>query len=85
MSGFGRAVGGLFGGGNAPAAQPVPVAPTNNDAAVRAAEQAALAEQKARGRASTMAAGEDEAATAQYGRGLLKRTQRMTASSGLLG
>jgi hypothetical protein len=70
-----------------PAPQPVPVAPTQDRAAEEQrlnAERAAIADQKARGRASTIAAGGDIAAEEQYNRGLLKKKQR-TASREMFG
>lgn len=71
-------------GGKPPAPQPVPVNPVN-DAADQAkrleTERAAIADSKARGRASTIAAGGDTAAENQLGRGMLKSAQRRTAAS----
>jgi hypothetical protein len=82
-------VSGLFSKPSMPAPQPVPVAPTapDNKAAEDQrlnAERAAIADQKARGRASTVAAGGDIAAEEQYNRGLLKKKQR-TASREMFG
>lgn len=82
-------MGGLFGGSKAPAPQPVPVNPVNDTAAQQArqdAERAAIADSKARGRASTIAAGGDSAAEEQYGQGLLASKKRTgAASAGILG
>ena len=79
----------LFGGGSAPQPQPVPVQPMDDSAAIaarQAAADAALADSKARGRASTIAAGGDQASTDQMQRGLLKSQKRTSASTvGLLG
>jgi len=81
-------MGSLF-GAKPPAPQPVPLNPADDKAAEQQrmeAERAALADSKARGRASTIAAGGDLAAEEQYGRGLLKRKQRVgTASAEMLG
>jgi len=77
----------LFGSPKMPAPQPVPIAPTQDPAAEQRrldAERAAIADQKARGRASTEAAGGDIAAEEQYNRGLLKKQQR-TASKEMFG
>jgi len=77
----------LFGKPSVPAPQPVPVNPAQDPAAEKQrldAERAAIADQKARGRASTVAAGGDLAAEAQYGQGLLKKQQR-SASREMLG
>ena len=75
----------LFGGGQSmPAPQPVPVNPANDAAAAQArqdAANAALADAKSRGRASTIAAGGLTADEAQYQRGLLKQKERTTAAS----
>ena len=75
-------------GGKPPAPQPVPVNPTN-DAAEQAkrleAERAAIADSKARGRASTVVAGGEMAAEDQMGRGMLKSKARRAASAEMLG
>lgn len=75
----------LFGGSQTmPTPQPVPVNPMNDAAAAQArqdAANAALADAKARGRASTVAAGGTMADEAQYQRGLLKQKARTTAAS----
>jgi len=78
---------GLFGGG-APAPQVVPVNPANDSVARQArldAERAAIADSKARGRASTIAAGGIMAEEDQYQRGLLKSKERKSASAEMLG
>lgn len=78
----------LFGGGKAAMPQPVPVNPVD-DSAARAkrmeVERAALADSKARGRQSTVAAGGLMAAEEQMASGLLKVKQRSAAAAGLLG
>lgn len=75
----------LFGGGQSmPAPQPVPVNPMNDTVAAQArqdAANAALADAKARGRASTIAAGGTMADENQYQRGLLKQKARTSAVS----
>lgn len=80
---------GIFGGAKAPAPQPVVVNPADDAAAQRArqdASDAALADSKSRGRASTIAAGGDLATTDQMQRGLLKSKARVSrASADLMG
>lgn len=80
---------GLFGGAKPPAPQPVMVNPVNDSAAIQArqdAENAALADSKARGRASTISAGGDTASYDQMQRGLLKSKARTSrASADLMG
>lgn len=75
----------LFGGGQSmPAPQPVPVNPATDAAAIQArqdAANAALADAKARGRASTIAAGGLTADEVQYQRGLLKQKARTGAAA----
>lgn len=78
----------LFGSPSMPAPQPVPVNPMNDPAAQKArldAERTAIAEQKARGRASTVVAGGALAAEEQYSRGMLKQKARQRVSSELMG
>lgn len=78
----------LFGGGKMPAPQPVPPTPVDDTAQTQArldAERTAIADQKARGRASTIKAGGDIAAEEQYGRGLLKQKRRGSASQEIMG
>ena len=78
---------GLF-GAKPPAPQPVPVNPVDDTAAQakrQEAERAAIAESKARGRASTIVAGGEMAAEDQMGRGLLKSKARRAASSEVFG
>jgi hypothetical protein len=75
-----------FGGASAPTAQPVPINPMDDTEAVRKrqeAETAALADSKARGRASTVVAGRAIAEEEQRGRGLLKSKQRSAVASEL--
>lgn len=80
---------GLFGGAKAPAPQPVVVNPAEDAAAAQArqdAQNAALADSKARGRASTIAAGGDTASYDQMQRGLLKSKGRVSrAATDMLG
>lgn len=83
-----KAIGGLFGGGGGPQAQPVPVNPADDSAKIKArqdAEVAAIADAKSRGRGSTVAAGGESAAMSQYERGLLKKSRRSAVASEVLG
>ncbi len=81
---------GLF-GAKAPTPQPVPVNPASpvDDGGAQVkrqeAERAAIADSKARGRASTIVAGGEMAAEEQMGRGLLKSKARRAASSEMFG
>lgn len=79
----------LFGGAKAPAPQPVVINPADDTAAQKArqdAENAALADSKARGRASTIAAGGESASYDQMQRGLLKSKGRASrAATDMLG
>lgn len=71
---------------SAPAVQPLPVAPSDDQAGKQArldAERTAAVEAKIGGRASTIAAGMDIAATEQYGRGLLSQKRRASSDMGL--
>ena len=73
---------GMFGGAKAPAPQPVVINPADDPAAIQArqdAEIAAIADSKARGRASTIKAGGDTAFYDQMGRGLLKSAARKSS------
>lgn len=77
----------LFSKPNIPAPQPVPVTPMQDPAAEQrrlAAEQAALADSRSRGRASTIAGGGAMLEEEQQRRGLANR-QRRTASREMLG
>jgi hypothetical protein len=76
----------LFGKPSAPVPQQVPVNPADNAAAAKArddATAAAVADSKARGRASTVVAGRAIAEEEQRGRGLLKSKQRSAVASEL--
>jgi hypothetical protein len=76
----------LFGKPSAPVPQQVPINPADDSAAQQArddAARAAIADSKARGRASTIVAGKAMVEEAQYGRGLLKSKQRAAVSNEL--
>lgn len=78
----------LFGGAKAPAPQPVPVSPMDDSVAIaernKAAQNAAAADAKQRGRQSTVAFGAKLASDEQYDRGVLKSKSR-SASREMLG
>lgn len=83
-----KSVGKIFGGGDAPAPQPVPIAPTEdpNAATARDAEaRRAQLEREATGRRSTIAAGQIIEEEDQQSRGLFKAKQRRAAASAILG
>ena len=84
-----KSVGKIFGGGgDAPAPQVVPIAPTEdtNAAAARDAEaRRAQLESEATGRRSTIAAGQIIAEEEQQSRGLFKAKSRKAAASAILG
>lgn len=78
----------LFSKPKMPAPPPPPPTPVDGTAQTQArldAERTAIADQKARGRASTIKAGGDIAAEEQYGRGLLKQKRRGSASQEIMG
>ena len=73
---------GILGRPSVPVMAPVPPNPVNDRAAEQQrleAERAALADQKSRGRASTIAAGGLTMETAQMARGATRQTQRFAA------
>lgn len=79
---------GLLSGPKMSAPAPVPVNPGQDAAAAQKrldAERAAIADSKARGRASTIAYGGDLAAEEQLSRGLMKKKQRSTAAAEMMG
>lgn len=79
-----KAVSSILGGTKAPTPQPVPIAPTQSadDASARdAAARQAIIDRQAKGRRSTIAAGEDIALEEQQARGLFKAKQRESAAA----
>lgn len=72
----------------APAPQPMPVMPRDDEEQrrrVAEAERAAIAEAKAGGRRSTIVAGMKIAQEEQYGRGLMMQSRRSEAARSLGG
>ena len=72
---------GIGGGGSSPAPVAAAAMPVNVAAGTSASDAALLAMNKARGRASTLAAGEDTMLEDQMQRGMLKTKQRQGAAS----
>lgn len=84
-----KSVGKIFGGGgDAPAPQVVPIAPTEDPNAASARDEEARRaqlEREATGRRSTIAAGQSIQEEEQQTRGLFKAKQRKAAASAILG